>query len=136
MLQYFSARAAEIAQLVEQRIENSRVTSSSLVLGKHENSVGGDTCTLQQKVGHLNVDPCSVGEGSYASLNSNTLVCRHSNFLVCRHSTIAQQLRETAIPLVWVVRMGFDRPVVVSLYRDREDALPSPTYLLIDGTGS
>ena len=39
MLQYFSARIAEIAQLVEQRIENSRVTSSSLVLGKHESHV-------------------------------------------------------------------------------------------------
>ncbi len=56
MLQYFSVKAAEIAQLVEQRIENSRVTSSSLVLGKHENSVEGATYTLQQEVGHLDVD--------------------------------------------------------------------------------
>ncbi len=56
MLQYFSVRLAEIAQLVEQRIENPRVTSSSLVLGKHENSVEGATYTLQQEVGHLDVD--------------------------------------------------------------------------------
>ncbi len=55
MLQYFSVKAAEIAQLVEQRIENSRVTSSSLVLGKHENCVGGATYTLQQKVGHYDI---------------------------------------------------------------------------------
>ena len=46
MLQYFSVRAAEIAQLVEQRIENSRVTSSSLVLGKHDSHIGGTTYTL------------------------------------------------------------------------------------------
>ena len=57
MLQYFSARTAEIAQLVEQRIENSRVTSSSLVLGKHESRVGDITDTLQRRVGHLDIHP-------------------------------------------------------------------------------